>query len=625
MNKYRLFSKLLTAITISILLLGNSRIGFCNTPTPDCPSDLLLLLRLNESTGPTYADFYGLHNATASVSPTATPGKINGAQFFDDNTYFNIPQIAGEFDWGIGASFSMECWIKTSEAKKQAIISRFNLDPGTYANWWLGINENGYATMELTDNWNHTSGSEGFTNLADNQWHYIVGVRNGATDHDKIYVDGVEVSDKSVGLSQDFIFPLTTDITFGYMLRNPDDPEYHYTGSLDEIGLYSRALTASEITSFYNSGSPKKHCNYSPVITSTAITTGIEDAVYTYNFTVNDVDVPDVLTLSAVTKPSWSTFTWTPGQKTAVLSGTPTNDNTGSSNVTLRVNDGYTNTDQIFTINVAQVNDVPVITGQNTLSVDEDHSITLLKADLLITDVDNPAADLTIQVIAGTNYSLVGNVITPALNFNGQLSVNTVAKDLVGQSEVYPVVITVNSINDAPVVTSSAILTANVNSVYLYQMTVEDADAVDILTVTAPNKPSWLSFTPSSNGGILMGIPTAADEGTYPVILKVNDGHVDVLQGFAIQVSGPIGIKDIKNSEVNLVYPNPANDKIFYKFEETGSYKFEILDLTGKLQKEVNIENENLIEINISDISKGIYIYKAYQNGKIVIGMFTKN
>ncbi len=50
---------------------------------PVCPSNLLALFKLDETSGPTYFDFYGSHNATAASSPSATTGIIGGGQIFD--------------------------------------------------------------------------------------------------------------------------------------------------------------------------------------------------------------------------------------------------------------------------------------------------------------------------------------------------------------------------------------------------------------------------------------------------------------------------------------------------------------------------------------------------------------
>ncbi|OUS49721.1 hypothetical protein BM607_021645, partial [Shewanella sp. SACH] len=67
----------------------------------------------------------------------------------------------------------------------------------------------------------------------------------------------------------------------------------------------------------------------------------------------SDTDVGDVLSLSAVTKPSWLSF----NVVTGLLSGTPGNADVGSHVVLLRVTDtdGLT-ADQSFSIIVTNVN-----------------------------------------------------------------------------------------------------------------------------------------------------------------------------------------------------------------------------------------------------------------------------
>ena len=108
---------------------------------------------------------------------------------------------------------------------------------------------------------------------------------------------------------------------------------------------------------------------YTPVITSMPVTTATEDVIYTYTFTVDDQDAGDVLTLSAVSKPDWLNFNWTPGQKSAVLTGTPGNENTGILQMLhCALMTVILMLIRRFTINVAAVNDLPVITGQNSMS-----------------------------------------------------------------------------------------------------------------------------------------------------------------------------------------------------------------------------------------------------------------
>jgi hypothetical protein len=144
------------------------------------------------------------------------------------------------------------------------------------------------------------------------------------------------------------------------------------------------------------------------------------------------------------------------------------------------------------------------------------------------------------------------------------------------------------------------------------------------LTFSVVSKPDWLTFTAGSSNGVLMGIPALANIGSNAIILKVNDGHSDALQGFTISVIGPSNIKNIDNSIVNNVFPNPASDFVNFNFSEIGKTRIDILDITGHLVKQIEADNEKLQKINISDLSNGLYIYKVYQNGKLSFGKFTK-
>ena len=120
--------KLFTLVITFALFFGSSGIMYAADPGGTCPSDLLVLLRLDESSGPNYADYFGVHNATASYSPTAATGIVNGGQLFNDNTKINIPDKGTEFDWAAGSSFSMECWLKTSLKQGGVAIGRYRTD-----------------------------------------------------------------------------------------------------------------------------------------------------------------------------------------------------------------------------------------------------------------------------------------------------------------------------------------------------------------------------------------------------------------------------------------------------------------------------------------------------------------
>jgi ubiquitin len=89
--------------------------------------------------------------------------------------------------------------------------------------------------------------------------------------------------------------------------------------------------------------------------------------------------------------------------------------------------------------------------------------------------------------------------------------------------------------NALPTITSNAVTSVIEGSVYTYTFTVSDTDNGDTLILSAPTLPTWLSFTPVT--GVLLGTPTNDKIGDHNVILRVNDGTVDVDQNFTITVN----------------------------------------------------------------------------------------
>ncbi len=206
--------------------------------------------------------------------------------------------------------------------------------------------------------------------------------------------------------------------------------------------------------------------NNIPVFTSTGSTSIDEDISYTYNITTNDMDSWDALTITIPTKPTWLSLTDN-GDGTAILTGTPSNDDVGIHNVVLRVDDnngGTTN--QTFTIVVNNINDAPVVTSYGGVtSVDEDNPLTINLNDFTVTDVDNifpTGFDLTLQ--PGANYSVSGSTITPSTNYNGTLTVPAIINDGTDNSLPYNITVTVDAI---PLLCSTVGLCASF-SLYMY-------------------------------------------------------------------------------------------------------------------------------------------------------------
>lgn len=265
-----------------------------------------------------------------------------------------------------------------------------------------------------------------------------------------------------------------------------------------------------------------------PVFTSIPITDAVEDALYTYTAEASDIDVGDVLTYSAPELPGWMFFSIA----THILSGTPDNDDVGDHNVTLRVNDGTVDVDQVFVITVENVNDAPTFTSTPVTTVQQgtEYSYTATAEDIDGDDLTYSAPllpgwllfDVDSQLLSGTpgNDDVGDHPVTLAV-FDGTV---TVDQDFI---------ITVEDVNDAPTFTSIPVTTAQEEIEYTYTATAEDLDEDD-LTYSAPVLPGWLLFDVDTQ--ILSGTPGNEDVGDHPVTLTVFDGTVSVDQVFIIAV-----------------------------------------------------------------------------------------
>jgi large repetitive protein len=202
---------------------------------------------------------------------------------------------------------------------------------------------------------------------------------------------------------------------------------------------------------------------------------------------------------------------------------TPIADFTGTLSIPVMVNDGTENSAPFdFLLQVAAVNDPPVITGQVSAETPEETPFSITLQHLTVSDPDNPYPDgFSLSVSEGENYTLSGTMVTPATDFTGTLSIPVTVNDGTSQSEVFAFVLQVGSQNDPPQITGQVPLSVNE----------EEPLAIDIsyLTVTDPdNAAGDLTLTVSQGTNyVLQGntvIPASDFTGSLTVAVSVSDG-----------------------------------------------------------------------------------------------------
>ena len=345
-----------------------------------------------------------------------------------------------------------------------------------------------------------------------------------SADEDALYTYNITATDANIGDTLTISAP-TLPAWLTFTDNGGGSATLSGTPTNAEVGSHAVVLQVSDGTLSGNQtfSIAVANTNDAPTFTSTAITSAAEDVVYTYNVTVSDPDAGAILTLSAPTLPAWLTLTDNL-DGTALLTGTPTNGDVGINNVTLRVNDGVVDVDQVFTIDVGNTNDGPSFTSTAVTTVNEDAVYTY---DITATD---PDAGDTLTISATTlptwltltdngdgTATLTG---TPTNSEVGDHSVVLQVSDSV-ELATQSFTITVANTNDAPVLAQPADQNNAIGAVVSLQISATDVDAGDTLTYSATGLPADLSINPAS--GLITGTLTVS--GTSTISVTVNDGN----------------------------------------------------------------------------------------------------
>ncbi|WP_229599853.1 Ig-like domain-containing protein [Vibrio navarrensis] len=273
--------------------------------------------------------------------------------------------------------------------------------------------------------------------------------------------------------------------------------------------------------------------NDTPTATDVSAT-GEEETPLT--ITLNGSDVEDSsLSYQVATAPVNGSVTITGNQ--AVYTG---NSNFfGQDSFTYSVSDGeLTSEAALVTITLSNVNDAPVISGSPATQVDEDSAYQFVPQAS-----DNDPADTLTYSIANKPSWATFDTATGALSgtpSNSDVGTNTGIVISVSDGSVLASLpafaITVNNVNDAPVISGSPATQVNEDSAYLFTPQVSDVDS-QAFSFSITNKPAWASFDAAT--GTLSGTPSNDDVGTYAgIVITVSDGSATAtLNTFSIVVN----------------------------------------------------------------------------------------
>jgi hypothetical protein len=150
------------------------------------------------------------------------------------------------FSTGISAS----AWVKyDSVSRNQTIIRKSDSTVGT----------NSYQLSSNGTNFQFQVGTStsitiltGTTSIVPNKWYYVSGTYDGASNAMQLYVNGIQEASVSGGGTAGTISTGTTNGLYLGSIEN--DIGNGFMGRIDDVRIYSRALSAAEIQRLYSLG-----------------------------------------------------------------------------------------------------------------------------------------------------------------------------------------------------------------------------------------------------------------------------------------------------------------------------------------------------------------------------------
>lgn len=220
----------------------------------------------------------------------------------------------------------------------------------------------------------------------------------------------------------------------------------------------------------------------------------------------------------------------------STLSINPNSQFNGSGTITVSVSDGVDSDSETFTVTVTAVNDAPVLASINDQSVNEESSTFL---NLYATDVDGDPLTYRIDSApAAFGVSITGATlsINPVNDFTGSGTVTVSASDgSLSDSQTFTV--TVNNVNDAPVISAISNLQFNWDDTRSLTLTAADVDG-DSLTFSA-NSSDTSVITTSVNGSTLTLTPATSNTASATITVTVTDGSLSASTPFMAELTEP--------------------------------------------------------------------------------------
>ena len=224
------------------------------------------------------SDVTGIYNSGKPKDESSTSNILGYWRLGDNTISPNVPSALGygthsvEFDGALDHincgnnnafeyddAFSISCWVKHDYTTNRTYVSKIKPDDGsirdrgyyigtiTGAKWifWIASNYWGTKYMQV----------ESTTSVTSNTWHHVVATYDGSGNRSgmNIYINGTAETLTTAGATS-----LSDTIVSSDPLKiGVKESSNYMAGHIAQVGIFNAELSASDVTSIYNSGKTK--------------------------------------------------------------------------------------------------------------------------------------------------------------------------------------------------------------------------------------------------------------------------------------------------------------------------------------------------------------------------------
>lgn len=149
------------------------------------------------------------------------------------------------------SAFSVSAWFRTNTSATMYILSGVGSSGSFYTGFQVYLSS-GNPHLAVGNGASSYDGAKNTTaNLVDDTWHHVAAVMDGSTY--TVYVDGSSSGSTDIGTTTISTTPSTNGDDFKIGARYDDNNTFAFNGYIDDVAVFNRALTSTEVSDIYNS------------------------------------------------------------------------------------------------------------------------------------------------------------------------------------------------------------------------------------------------------------------------------------------------------------------------------------------------------------------------------------